>query len=79
MTHARCNGRPLHLVEKLPSLLQVCNVCAIGVQSAFPVGTSRQRGDDELSSAARMHLEVETSGDGVLPELQGVVSMFKSL
>jgi len=44
-------------------------VCTVGVKCAVALGSGRKRVDDEFSSAARMNLEVETSGDRVLPEL----------
>mgnify|MGYP007051638831 CR=1 FL=1 len=63
------DGGPLHLVEQLPHLLDIGEVRAIGVQSAFAVSTLGERSDDELVYTAGVHLEVEVAGDGVLPEL----------
>lgn len=64
-----CDGRPLHLVQNVPDLLQIFEVCTIGIKCALALGPSRKRVNNEFSSTARMNLEVESSGDRVLPEL----------
>jgi len=65
---AGCDGGSLHLVQNVTNLLQIFDVCTVGVKCAVALGSTRKRVDDEFSSAARMNLEVETSGDRVLPE-----------
>jgi hypothetical protein len=68
------NRRALHAVQNLADLLQISDLCAVGVKCAFPRGSLREWVHNESSSAAWMNLEVQAACDGVLPELdpQGI-------
>ena len=64
--------RPLHLIQDLANLLEVGDVRSVGVQGAFTRGTLGKRGDEELEGTAGMDLEVQSSSNGVLPQLSMV-------
>ena len=70
-THIRCDSRPLHLVQQITHLLEVRDMCAIGVERAFARGTLRKWVDEQLLCSAWMHLEMERAGHRVLPRLRG--------
>lgn len=66
----RCDRRALHLVDEVAHLLQACEVRAFRVQCTLLVSAFRKRSDNELRHSTRMDLEVQVSGDWILPELK---------
>ena len=70
-THTRCDSRSLHLVQQITHLLEVRDMCAIGVESSFARGALREWIDEQLLCSAWMHLEMERAGHRVLPRLRG--------
>lgn len=67
--HRRSDSWPLHLVEQPTNGTQICDVRAVRVERALSLGALRQRVNEELGCSARVHLEMEVTGDGVLPKL----------
>lgn len=67
------NARTLHLVEQLADLSQVGDGRSVRVQGAFPRSTLRKRGNLNRLSSRGMHLVVQATSDGVLPELDDLM------
>ena len=70
-THTRRDSRSLHLVQQITNLLEVRDICAIGVERAFARGALRKWTDEQLMRSAGMHLEMERASHRVLPRLRG--------
>ncbi len=64
------DGRPLHLVEKLPDLPQVGEVCAVWIQGSFSLCAFRKGIDEHLAYSAGVNLKMESARHRVLPELR---------
>jgi hypothetical protein len=65
----RSNRRPLHLIQNIANFLKVGDVRSVGIQSALTRGALGEGVNEELESAAGVDLEVQGSGDWVLPQL----------
>lgn len=78
-TYRRCDGWSLHLVEKVADGLEVFDVCAVGVESAFARCAGGERFDDEFLGSAGVDLEGELCGDWVLPQLHPPIHPFRKL
>ena len=73
-TYLRRDGRTLHLVQDVSHGAEVRDVRTVRIERTFALRTVRERGYEELLDAAGMHLEVEATGNRVLPQLHANMS-----
>jgi hypothetical protein len=71
-TYRRCDAGPLHLVQGLTDLFEICDVGAVWVERILAIDALREGIDKELHRATWVDFEVEVTRDGVLPELSCV-------
>jgi hypothetical protein len=67
--YGRRDGGALHLVEELTDLLQVREVCTIGVERAVTRCAGRKGIDEKLFNTTWVNLEVKVAGHRVFPGL----------
>ena len=69
-THVGSDRRSLHLVQKLPDFLQIRQASAVRIECPITLRTLREWVNQQLSHSAGMYLEVQVSGNRVLPYLR---------